>query len=961
MGREEGLSSSIVYSIVEDNLGFLWFGTPDGLNKFDGHNFTVYKSNLNDPAAIPNSSAGNLFIDDEGSLWIGTWGGGLVLMDLQSETFRSYIKNSDNKNSISDNRVQSLFQDRNGIYWFGTYQGGLNSYDGEREIFTSYQNRKDDSSSLSHNRVWSITEDDKGILWVGTGQGLNRMNSSDQSFETIEGTEDLRIRTIKITDKGQFYFGTDNGLFLYDLHNKQVSATSFSDKIYAIFEDSKNILWIGTDEGLIRYDPLNNKSVRYKHVPEDPFSLIENSVRVIFEDLSGVLWIGTDGGGLCRFNMNQHNISHFYSDNSEENHLIDNDVFAFNYEDESHIWIGTGEGLQLWNIEENKFFTYWEDEVRAFERDSSGYLWIGCRSGLYGYNLNEDKLEKYHYPIKEIRTIMSGSDGKLWIGTYKNGVYVLDRKTDQLKNIIPESKKSGSLNHSEIWDIFEDSSGSIWIATGEGLNRKEKNSEFFYSYKIDRNDPESLLGIRIYSIFEDKTGRIWIGTDEGLNLWNRQSDNFTRFTTADGLADKSVKSIVEDGEGILWLGSNNGLSRYNPQKNETVIYGMEDNLQGREFNVGSVLALDSGFILFGGIGGFNLFNPEFVGDRNYNYPVVLTGFSVKGVNRTFEHSISYVQNINLTYKENFFTFKFKVLDFGSDDKVTYAYKLNGVDENWVNINDRNHVSYTNIKGGKYSFYVKAANRDHIWSDNELLINLSVSSPPWTRWWAYLSYISLFLILITLVLSWRMRQHKNEITRHKLFVEKLEESVLERTVELKLVNNKLERLSSMDDLTSLYNRRYFNNKYTLEWNRLQRMNLPLSVLMCDIDHFKSFNDFHGHQAGDSCIKMVARIITDFCVRPTDLAVRYGGEVFLIVLPQADSDGASNIASSIREAIEKEAMFHGSSPVSPVVTISIGTATIFPSNEISPMLLVEKADRALYESKDNGRNRITVYRE
>jgi len=955
ISREEGLSNSIVYSILEDEKGFLWFGTPDGLNKYDGQEFTVYKSNLNDARSIPNSSAGNIFIDSRGALWIGTWGGGLIRFDLQLETFTSFTHREDDDRSISGNRVQSLFEDSQGNYWFGTYKGGLNLFNPETEDFISFQNKDGDHSTISHNRIWSIIEDNDGTLWIGTSAGLNHYNQNEKSFHTIEGTEDFIIRNLLVTEDETLWFGTNDGLFQYDKENRKLIDTEFDNRIYSLYEDSKGIMWLGTSDGLVRYDYKEKTHKRYTHVPENYFSLSENSVRAIFEDSSGTIWIGTDGGGLCKFNNNPNDFAHHYVDKSREANLIDNTVYAFESDRDGKIWVGTMEGLQLWDRKANTFVTHFKDEIRALKIDPSGDLWIGSRNGLIRYSVEDEAFVTYDFPISEIRTIYLDDTNRLWIGTYKNGVFIYDIDNDVI------SKMDKELNHREIWSIVQDSSGDIWIGTGEGLNRIEKESGEIKSYMIDESDSSSLLGIRVFTIFEDSKKDIWIGTDEGLNRWYKDSDSFFRLTTENGLADKSVKSILEDGDGNLWLGSNDGLTRYNAETGIGSVYNIEDNLQGREFNENSVLATDDGFLLIGGLHGFNIFNPESIKESSYSPPIVLTGFSVKGQSRSFDNSISYIHDIDLTYKENFFTFEFIALDFTSSGHNKYAYKLEGVDEDWIYITDRNHVSYTNINGGDYTFTVKAANSDNIWNDSELKINISISSPPWRRWWAYLSYFVLLSTMVSAVLIWKTGKHRKEIAIHKSFVDKLEEKVLERTVELKLVNKKLERLSNIDDLTSLYNRRYFEKQYYAEWNRLQRVQLPISVLMCDIDHFKLYNDYYGHQSGDRCIQEVSKIITEHCVRPTDLAVRYGGEEFLVILPQTDADGAMNVANSIRESIEGKKMKHNYSSASSYVTISIGVASIIPDQEIPPLLLVENADKALYECKDGGRNKVSLYIE
>ena len=962
LSRNDGLSNSTVYSIIQDRKGFMWFGTPDGLNKYDGRAFTVYKNKLNDQKSIPNNSAGNLFIDSNGIIWIGTWGGGLVRFDPRYDAFSSYTNDPDNETSLSDNRVQSLYEDRTGQLWFGTYNGGINRFDSVSGEFQSFINNPGDNTTISHNRIWVIGEDNQGILWIGTSSGLNRFDNKNENFTLIKNTADFIVRNLLITSDGKFWFGTNDGLFLYDREKDIINETPFKDRIYALFEDSRGYLWIGTSDGLVRFDYKKNEYTRFKSVPENFYSLTINSVRSIFEDSSGVIWIGTEGGGLCKFNNYPKDFVHYFSDTSIPYSLSNNNVFAIEEDDFGYIWLGTRAGLNRWDRNLNKFIHYRNnEEIRALEADPSGDLWVGTRNGLDRYIKSTDDFYHYDYPIPEIRSILRDSSGTIWIGTYKNGLYQFNSGEGTFVNHLPDSEKEGSLNHREIWAGFEDSFGDIWIGTGEGLNRLKKGSDSFLSYKIDKLDSETLLGIRVFTVFEDSKNSIWIGTDEGLNLWDRKSDRFSGIVMEDGMADKSVKSIIEDNEDNLWLGSNDGLTKYNPVTGAMYNYGIGDNLQGREFYSNSVLLTTNGSILFGGVEGFNSFNPSRIKESSYSPPVVLTGFSVLGETITFDRSSSYIDNIDLSYKQNFFTLQFAVLDFSSSNGNHYAYILEGVDKNWIYMNNRNHVSYTEIGGGDYTFRIKATNRDNIWNEDELVLTISVTTPPWRRWWAYLCYITVLILLIAKYVSWKTSKEKKIIARQKQFVEKLEEKVLERTAELNLVNKKFEKLSNTDALTSLYNMRYFEKRYHSEWSRLQRVNLPLSVLMCDIDHFKLYNDFYGHPAGDLCIRKVADTITENCVRTSDILVRYGGEEFLVVLPQTDTAGALNIAEAIVKSVEGKRIMHKKSSTSDSVTISIGVASIIPSFNISPMVLVEHADKALYESKNRGRNQAFLYKK
>ncbi len=684
---EDGLSQSLVNCAIQDNRGLMWFGTQDGLNKYDGYRFTIYNLDLADSTSLSDKHIRSLYEDKSGTLWIGTWIGGLNRFDRATDSFTSYTNDPQNPNSLSHNFVQCILEDKSGALWLGTLGGGLNQFDRTSNRFTSFQNDPDNPNSLSHNEVLSIYEDHLGFLWIGTdGGGLNQFDPASLNFIHYQNDSDNPnslshnvVRAICEDQQGNLWIGTDSGLNRFDRNTKSFTCynnnlndpNSLShNSVTSLYIDRSGRFWIGTDGGgLNKFDAVTKTFTHYQNDPHDLNSLGSNSILSIYEDRSGVIWVCTWRGINWLASISKA-FSCFRNDPYNSNSLSMNDVWAL-YEDSDEagkaLWIGTlGGGLNRFDRMTQRFAHFTHDpqnpnslsdnRVYSIVKDHLGNYWIGTGQGLDklvlkpspGQTLNHDNpgdefdhtqthFIHYKHDPKDPTSISAGhvnvifedKQGTLWIGTEGGGLNRFERTTNQFTRHLKDPYDSNSLSDNRVRSVYEDHLDVLWIGTLGGLNRFDHATKHFTRYFHDPKEQLSICSNKVLSICEDRSNNLWIGTADGLNRYNRATDQFVSFTIKDGLPNNVIYAIVEDNNGSIWMSTNRGLSQFNPLTKQFKNYDETDGLQSNEFNAGSCFkSRRSGEIFFGGINGFNVINPDAKKGNTYIPPVIITDFQI---------------------------------------------------------------------------------------------------------------------------------------------------------------------------------------------------------------------------------------------------------------------------------------------------------------------------------------------
>lgn len=804
----EGLSQSTVNCIIQDRQGFMWFGTQDGLNKYDGYDFTVYKYDPLDSSSLSGNFINTIYEDRRGILWIGTEGGGLSSFDPKTEEFNSYRHDPNNANSLSHNRVGTILEDPTGTLWIGTIGGGLNKLvwedpDHLQPKFVRYKHEPDNPNSLSHDRVWNILEGSNGELWLGTNRGLNNLNPKTGVFKHYKhdpiNPNSLSTDFVwsSYRDKsGKLWIGTYNGglnrlipsdgegslpIFVHYKHDPDNGNSLSNNIVSEIIEDKTGMLWLGTFDGLNRFDPKTEKFVLYKNDQNDPNTLSGNRLHSIFIDNVNALWVGTFSSGVNRLDLNQQKFSLYRNSPNKTNSISNNVVTSISEDKMGRIWIGTfNNGLNNFDRETETFTHYKhnpEDSeslsssmISAIHGDSQGNVWVGVYlKGLYKItpnhkfiqgldgshshaiiNYRNDPNEPSSLSHNIVSSLYEDDAGVLWVGTTGGGLN---------KFILSEGKRSligkekfvryhhapndpKSLSSNTVMVIYKDKTGILWIGTRSGLNRFDSETQTFSPYKHNFGNPFSLSNDIVYSINEDQAGNLWVGTSAGLNKFNRRTQNFTRFTEKKGLPNGAIYAILFDEHGRLWMSTNKGLSKFDPETKAFRNYDVNDGLQANEFNLGAFHKSKNGELYFGGINGLNRFHPDSVKDNEHIPPIIITDFKLfnesvpvsTGGQSPLEKHISVVEELELSYRDNVFSFEFVALDYMFPEKNQYAYMLDGFEKKWIYSGTRRFAMYTNMEPGNYTFKVKGSNNDGIWNESGTSVKVIIHPQFWQTLW-----------------------------------------------------------------------------------------------------------------------------------------------------------------------------------------------------------------------------------
>lgn len=824
----DGLSQSTLTCILKDKYGFMWFGTEDGLNRYDGYRFTIYRNKLSDASSIAGNTITTLYEDRAGNLWIGTKEG-LSRYNRINNTFINYLANPHNPNTLTNSSINTICEGENGNMWIGTFIN-LNLLNPKTNKITHYI-ADGKPGSLSNTRVTKILKDSQQRLWIGTNNGLNLFNAKTGKFTTYYHN-DLNKNSISsgyikamadagngklivgTNDAGLDIFNTNTGVFSHHLAKKGDTSSISHNNVHAIAETSGGNFWIGTEEGLDFYNILDDKFTTYKNSPADNTSLSGSSVRAVLVDDLGTLWAAASSAGVSKYDKSLSLFKVYRYLYGDPRGLSGREVTSFADADNGNIWVGSdGGGLNLFDTKNNTFSYYMYREnvknglsannvLTMLKSKTGNRLWIGSYTGgLDLFDVNKNKFTNFtkgnrpnQLSDERVFALMEDSKNNLWIGTNGGGVNILNPTLTQVTRLKSDYNNENTISNDVIRCFYEDKNGDVWIGTyNAGISIYHAATK-----TITRlNKANSNLSNNIVScITSDKNGNIWVGTGSGLNKYIPGKKQFKIYTTLNGLPNNNIYGIVEDGNGCIWLSTNLGLSRFDLAKNTFKNYTLKNGLQDNEFKFFGFKSR-SGEIYFGGVNGFNRINPEYI-TENKNIPkVIITGFELfnkpviaGAVGSPLTKSIIDTRVITLNHQQSIFTFEFSALNYTLPEDNSYAYMLEGFETDWNYVGSQHRATYTNLNQGTYTFRVKAANNDGVWNEQGTAIEIIILPPFWLTWWFKSLVVAFIIFILYVAYSYRVKNIKAQKVVLERQVTRRTQEVIKQAEDLKKLNNDL---------------------------------------------------------------------------------------------------------------------------------------------------------------------------
>ncbi len=792
---EQGVPHNYIQCMLQDRNGFMWFGTLLGLVRFDGYTYKTYRHDPRDPFSLSNDDIAALYEDADQNLWIGTYQGGLNKFDPRQGKFTRYLHNPADSAGISHGAVWSICADRYGMLWIGTEGGGLCKFDEKTQRFMCYQNDPQDAHSLSSNYVAEIYEDQAGTLWIGTlGGGLCRLDREHNRFiayhhdpANSKSLSSDRVRAIYEDQNGSLWIGTGGGgldkfmrpgeEFEHCRHDPANPQSLSGNNVTHIFEDRKGVLWIGTARGLNRFDRERGEFTRF--FDSSAAGQGANFITAICQDNAGTLWIGTNHDGLKKIHEGGCKFGRYAQHQGEAAGLSHRVVFGIHEDRRERLWIGTVAGLDLLDEERNQFTHYLPEfdpdnpmsgrTVLAIAEGHSGELWLGTTRGLQRFEPGTGRFQAYITNSSDTTSLSHNTVtalcwdrfGALWVGT-RWGLNRFDPKTKNFTRYYHRYSDPHSLSENYVAALYEDRSGTLWVGTYGGLNYLDRERRLFVRFKHDISDANSLSHDYCFTIHEDRRGALWIGTGGGLNLHDRKTGGFTHYTEKHGLPNSVICGILEDDHGRLWLSTQKGLSRFDPETGSFANFDLSDGLMSNLFTLGSYHKRRNGTLVFGVFYGVNYFHPDSLKSNPSVPPVAITAFTKIDQGKEVSRDAVALQELELSYRENFFTLEFAALNFIQPEKNQYAYRLEGLEPDWIQAGHRRHASYTDINPGNYIFRVKGSNNDGVWNEQGAAIKIRITPPFWRTSWFAILCAGATILLIAVVHRLAVRAKINQL-------------------------------------------------------------------------------------------------------------------------------------------------------------------------------------------------------
>ncbi len=827
----DGLSQSVVNCIFQDSKGYIWFGTQNGLDKYNGYTFEAFTYNPNDTCSISNNWINGIAEDREANLWIATKGGlvkyirkekrfsrirytspfevlvtdciydvkcaqngnilinmppVLTICDPNTLKFSHFISPFAFDGSAKDNNIP-LLEDRNGIIWVASTKG-LAAFDPVSASFRVFKHNSDYPGSISDDNITALYQDQKGGLWIGTASGLNYLQAGGKEFER--------------------YFHDPNSEFSLS-HNF----------IRGIVADKAGNLWIATEGGgLNRMHKGMEKQVFFERFTAEKSGLNHNINLSLAIDNSDNLWVGTLSG-INKTNLKKRNFTLYRKSDSPYSVDLAGNVIASIYEDENRVvWIGNwGQGLNLYKRETGEVVHYSSkltgkfhipnDYIHCIFEDNRRTIWLGTRDGLLVYNSRERRFTRpgelfkdkglHDFPGLRINRMIQDHLGNYWVATH-DGLYKMQRN-----GLAPEHFYAGAIpafriSSNLVYAVLEDHYGSIWVGTINGLDVIEPNQGRITHFRKSETKANSLSDNFITALYEDRQGDIWIGTNSYVNRFSKKNGSFSYYSADQSLPSNLVYSILEDRNHFLWFATGNGLCRFDPAIDKFRTYTVEDGLQSPEFNMGASFRSRGGELFFGGMNGFNSFYPDSLSD-NPHVPVIAITSAYKLSKGAREYlNLEKGGTVILKYNENTFTVEFAALEFTNPAKNRYAYRLEGVDDDWNDIGTRNFVAFTNLPPGEYVMHVKGCNNDGRWNESGVSLSVSIR-PPW--WRSKAAYVAYFMLAVFLVFAYIKMRERNHMRERRILEEKVRvrtQLIEEQKSEILNKNSELNELNAAKD-------------------------------------------------------------------------------------------------------------------------------------------------------------------